>query len=185
MVKTICWDTETGGFNPFKCGLCSITLKVIGENKIKTIYIKPNPRLDYHPAAMKVNGLTKLFLEENGVSELEAIAQIIAFVKSVGYRPVPLAHNIVFDAQFTNALFARNSKGSFMDLMHYHPMDTMILMKALKSAKLIDIGGVSLKACYKHFFGEDFQNAHTSEGDVLATEQVYLKILELLNTYKN
>jgi len=186
MTKKICFDCETGGLSPFKSALCSITLKVVGEDKIKTIYIKPQDRLEYHPKAMQVNGLTKEYLEQHGISELEAIKQIKEFIQiEAGWRPIALAHNIIFDAQFTNALFARNKEpGLFMDLMHYHPLDTMILMKGLKDAGIVNLSHINLRACYKYFFNEEFQNAHTSEGDVLATEKVYEKIVELLNDIK-
>ncbi len=185
MTKTVCFDCETGGLQPFKSALCSVTLKVVGEDKIKTIYVKPQKNKEYHPRALEVNGLTKEYLEQHGVSEPEAIEQVKQFLKeAAGYRPIALAHNIIFDAQFMNALFARNGQGLFMDLMHYHPVDTMILMKVLKYTGFIKLSHVNLGACYRYFFNEDFQNAHTSEGDVLATEKLYEKILELLNDIK-
>jgi DNA polymerase III epsilon subunit-like protein len=182
MNKIICVDTETGGVNPFNSALCSVTLKVVGEDKIKTIYIEPTENREYAPIAFKINGLSKDYLQEHGVSELEAINQIKQFVKNEGgFKPIVLAHNIIFDVQFMNALFARHNQGLFMDMMHYHPMDTMILMKALKNNKIIQIDSISLSSCYKYFFGDMFKGAHTSEGDVIATEELYLKINELMN----
>lgn len=186
MTKIICWDCETGGLQPFRCGLCSITLKVIGEEHMKTIYIKPQPNLKYDEYAFKVNNLSKEILEDKGVSEKEAIEQIKDFIKTYGgFKPRLMAHNIVFDAQFTNALFARNNEEKlFTDLGHYHPIDTMILMRALKDAGIIDIQKLNLSSCYYYFFGKQFQDAHTSDGDVLATEQVYLKIIETMKKLK-
>lgn len=181
MTKIICFDCETGGLLPFKSAMCSITMKVVGEDAIRTIYIKPQERLEYHPKALEINGLTKEYLQHNGVSEKEAIIQIKDFVHVYGgFKPRFMAHNILFDGQFTNALFARNNEGLFTELGHYHPIDTMILMRALKDAGIINIQKVNLGACYRHFFGEDFTDAHTSEGDVLATEKIYNKIMETM-----
>ena len=186
MSKIICIDTETGGLNPYDSALCSVTLKVVGEDLIKTIYVKPTKSREYNPDALRVNGLTIEFLKENGVTEHEAADLIEEFVKyNGGFKPVFLAHNIVFDAQFVNILFMRTKKRLFMDMMHYHPMDTMIMMKGLKETGVIDIKSVSLSNSYKYFFGEQFADAHTSEGDVLATEKLYLKIKELLQGLKN
>jgi DNA polymerase-3 subunit epsilon len=181
MNKILCIDTETGGLNPYKSALCSVTIKVVGENLIKTIYIKPTKNREYHPDAMRVNNLTFEELEERGVDEFEAADEIEKFIKEVGgFKPVFLAHNIVFDSQFLNVLFYRTKKKMFMDMMHYHPMDTMIMMKGLKETGVIDIQSVSLSNCYKYFFGENFSDAHTSRGDVIATQKVYYKIKELL-----
>jgi len=186
MSKIICIDTETGGLIPYKSALCSVTMKVVGEDLIKTIFIKPTKNREYHPDALRVNNLTLEELEEKGVSEKEAANQIEEFIRyNGGFKPIFLAHNIVFDAQFMNVLFYRTKKKMFTELMHYHPLDTMIMMKGLKDSGIIDIKSVSLSNCYKHFFGEQFQDAHTSEGDVLATEKVYFEIMKVMEELKN
>jgi len=181
MTKILCIDTETGGLNPFKSGLCSVTIKVVGEDIIKTVYIKPTKNRTYDQKAMDINGLTFEYLSNNGVTEIDAATQIESFIKKHGgFRPVFLAHNILFDAQFLNVLFYRTKHKMFTSLMHYHPIDTMILMKGLKDSGKININSINLSNSYKYFYGEKFQNAHTSEGDVLATEKLYLKIKETL-----
>src|SRR6056297_422494 len=122
MGNVICIDTETGGFSPFTSALCSVTMKVVGEDIMKTIYIKPTPKREYHPKAMQVNGMTKERLENNGVSEEEAADQIEDFIKTHGgFKPIFLAHNVIFDAQFMNALFQRTKQKMFTEMMHYHP----------------------------------------------------------------
>jgi DNA polymerase III epsilon subunit-like protein len=185
MNEIMCFDCETGGFNPYKCGLCSVTLKVVGKDIIKTIFVKPTKNRIYDPSALKVNGLTLEQLEEIGVTEEEAVKEIKQFVSdNFITKPQMLAHNIVFDIQFMNALFARHSPTSFSDLCYYHPLDTMIFMKLLKDSGVINISRINLSSCYRHFFIKDFENAHTSEADVIATEELYHAIVKFMKTKK-
>lgn len=186
MNEILCFDLETGGFNPYKCGICSITLKVVGKDIIETIYIKPHPKRLYTSKALEVNGLSLEKLEEIGVTEKEAIFKVRQFiVANFITKPVMLAHNIVFDSQFMNALFARyDIESSFTGLCYYHPLDTMIIMKTLKDAGMVNINRVNLASCYRYFFNEDFADAHTSEADVIATEKIYRQIQQLLMSKK-
>ena len=185
MSKTLCIDTETGGLNPYKSALCSVTIKVVGEDKIKTIYIKPTKNREYNSDAMRINNLNLQELNKKGVTEKEAVEQITQFIKKYGgFKPIFLAHNIIFDAQFLNVLFYRTKKIMFTDLMHYHPIDTMIIMKVLKQSGQININSISLSSCYKYFFNKKINGAHTSEGDVLATEQIYNEINKKFKTIK-
>lgn len=181
MTEILCYDVETGGLSPYTSGLCSITLKKVGEPIIETIYIKPIPGREYTPIALEINGLTLRQLEEIGLTEKQAIQRVIKFiVMNFKSKPNMLAHNIVFDVQFMNALFKRNGYELFIDLCYYHPKDTMIMASMLKDAGIINFPKVNLQTCYKTLFGKNFENAHTSEADVLATEQIYIKMKEIL-----
>lgn len=185
MKEIICYDLETGGLNPFKNGICSITLKVVGKDIIKNIFIKPQRNLKYDDIALQINGLSLEYLERVGVTEHIAIQQVQEFFKEhFAQKPNMLAHNVVFDVQFMNALFQRNGHKLFTDLCWAHPQDTMIMMSLLKETGVVPIRSLKLTSCYKYFFGEDFESAHTSEADVKACEAVYFKILELVESKK-
>jgi len=182
MTKTICFDVETGGVNPYNCAICSVSLKVVGSDEKMTVFVKPTKKRRYEQKALDINKLSISYLEEYGVSELEAATKIEDFiVEHGGFKPKALAHNIIFDVQFLNVLFMRHKKKLFMDLMHYHPIDTMILMRFLKDTGVITTSSVSLVNSYKYFFGREFNGAHSSMEDVIATEQVYMKILDVMN----
>lgn len=171
----VCFDTETGGLNPYKDGLCSVTLQNINKEETKTIFIKPNPELNYSEDALRVNGLTLTELEEKGVSEPEAIKQIIMFLKQEfnWIKPCLLAHNIIFDIQFMNALFYRNKMPLFQEFFWGDPKDTMILVSYLKQTSNTNFDKLNLQSVHKALFGEFFQDAHTSEADVKATTKIY------------
>ena len=185
-MELVCFDLETGGLNPFRNGICSITLKIVEKDIVKNIFIKPQHNLQYDDIALQINGLDLEYLERVGVSEGLAIQQIKEFFKeNFKYKPNMLAHNVVFDIQFMNALFQRNRARLFSDLCGYHPQDTMIMMSLLKQAGVIKIRSIKLTECYKYFFGKVFESAHTSEADVIACEKVYFKILEVLQDGQN
>lgn len=179
MVEKSVFDCETGGLNSQKSGLCSVTFKTKGRDDTFTVLIKPVKGLEYSEEALKVNGFTLEQLEEEGITEEEAVAKIKDYFKSLGSekwkapwcKPTMIGHNVKFDIGFVEALFQRHGS-SFMDYIHYHTLDTMavqLLMKGLEIYK----GHVNLTKTYAYFFGKTFDNAHTSEADVLATEEVY------------
>lgn len=189
--KTIIVDTETGGLNPFTNAVCSITIKVLNEQHIKTWYIKPYGKV-YDKKAMEINGLSET-IKEKGMSPKQVVNEIVLFLKKhvnyndnnlAHYHPRVIGHNYIFDVQFLNVLFNEFHNRMFTSYLHYHPIDTMILMKGLVESKKIPLYSVSLKNCYKYFFCEDFENQHTSEADVLATEKVYLAYLEFVSGVK-
>lgn len=183
-------DTETGGLNPQKNALCSITIKMLNNDKIKTIYIKPQQGLVYDARAMEINGLTKEMLETHGVDEQQAALSVLQFIKDnpitdkygnvLRSKPSVLGHNVMFDIGFMNGLFQRVYQRDFIHYVHYHTQCTMMIMKFLKDAGIIPIRNIGLMDCYYHFFKEKFNGAHTSESDVLATEKVYNAIIAFL-----
>ena len=183
----LCVDIESGGLDPYTCGICTVTMKVVGKDILKTIYIKPTQNRVYEQKAFDINGLNYSILEEKGVTEKEAIKQITTFIidNFPNMKPNILAHNAIFDLQFLNALFKRNGYPLFTDYCYYHPQDTMIIMKFLQQSGLTPgLSKVNLGACYKYFFHKDIKNQHTSEADVRATEELYFKIIDLLENYK-
>jgi DNA polymerase III epsilon subunit-like protein len=178
-------DLETGGLNPYHSAICSITLKVLGSNIYKTIYIKKTPNREYNSKALEINRLTFDFLNSNGIDENDAVNEVIDFIKRYGdWKPKILGHNILFDLQFMNVLFYKKCGQLFSNYIHYHPIDTMLLMSTLKDLNIININSVSLNSCYQYFFNHDIIDAHDSYVDVLSTEKIYIKILEILKKIK-
>lgn len=187
MNRILVFDTETGGLEPQKCGVCSVTLKVTGEDKIKTIIIKPEEGLEYNPRALEVNGFTLAKLKEEGIEPLEAIAEINKFINDnfgYGVKPMGVGHNVKFDVDFLDAFYARYTNQRFSKKIHYHLMDTMIMAQMLHHAGIKTHSRFRLIDVYRELFGEDFKDAHTSNADVLATERVYLKQIAILKGMK-
>ena len=187
MNRILVFDTETGGLEPQKCGVCSVTLKVTGEDIIKTILIKPEENVRYDAKALEVNGFTLEELEEKGIPAIDAIKEINKFIaENFGYgvKPMAVGHNVKFDVDFLDALYERNTHQKFSKQINYHLMDTMMMAQMLHHAGIKKHSRFRLVDVYRELFGENFQNAHTSQADVLATERVYLKQIGILRGMK-
>ena len=180
--KMLVFDTETGGLNHKTDALCSVTMKVTGEDKnIKTWFIKPQDKLNYTVKAMEVNGLTKDLLEEKGISENDCIGEIVSFIgKNWENKPVILGQNVGFDIDFINQLFSRNSMHSFTSMIHHRKRDTQQISIFLGDCG-IDMPSIKLSDAYKFFVGEELVDAHTSEADVIATENLYLAQIKFVS----
>lgn len=171
-------DTETGGLSPETDALCSISIKLFNNSSkdILTIYIKPT-KLKYNARAMKVNGLTKKFLRENGVTEKQAIAKLRDYV-STHEKGELIGQNVKFDYAFLEALFKRHDEK--FDLFSHRMRDTLTVALFLKDAGYIDPKSMHLEDLYKEQFNKSIKDHHTSEADILATEKLYKEYLMLL-----
>ena len=175
-MKEVVVDVETGGLNPVSNALCSVTMKYLNEDKILNIFIKPSS-LGYNDAAMKINGLTLDFLEEKGVSEVEAVQQIVDFFDSE--RVEIIGHNVSFDFNFLSELFRRVGE-NISDYISHHKFDTVSLAMILRKRGIKDFKSLSLGNIYKDLFDEDILNQHSSLADVLATERIFNSMNDLL-----
>jgi len=185
-MNTLVIDTETGGLIPETHGLCSITLKVFGKDEHKTIFIKPQRALVYAPDAMKITGISLDYLEQEGVDEITAIKEIIHFIReNFDRRPKVLGHNVGFDILFLDALFKRHANTTFSELIHHHRKDTLYNMIFLKDSGVVNIESLTLGNCYSCLSNKPVQNAHSSHGDVLMTEELYKLQIKLIGGNKD
>lgn len=114
---------------------------------VETIYreIKFNPKYEWSDGAEKIHGLTRAYLEKNGVSQEEAAADLgNLIIKYFGTEDVQiLAHRAQFDKSFNVQLFE-----SIGITIPWHPtmIDSCVLGSALleisKSDDLFDILGL-------------------------------------------
>jgi DNA polymerase III alpha subunit (gram-positive type) len=174
-------DTETGGLVAEECGLCSVTLKVLNGEAIKTIYIKPEKDLRYEQSAFNVNKLSIEKLEKIGIAPEKAIQEIAAFISyHFNSKPYMLGHNTTFDLGFLTAFFKRNGNVDFKRMVNYHLMDTMYYAQVLHFSGIKPFDNFKLKTIHFTLFQKEIEDAHTSEGDVLATERVYNRLFKIL-----
>lgn len=167
-------DLETGGFSITKNGICEISLIAVDENLqvVDSFYclIKPYTRenseelVSYKWDSMKVNGLTIDKLIEEGDIVENAILQLFNFII---YNDIDIiiGHNSIrFDFPRIKYLLKR-----FMgyNIDHIKQEDTMIIAK-----RKLHLNSYALENLCFHF---DIKNteAHTAEGDVLTTIEIY------------
>jgi len=190
----LCIDTETGGFNPDKDALCSVSVMLVDGSNSKTWFIKPYGK-NYNEKSLKINGLDKTLLKDQGVDLEDFALDLIKYCnKHFGRENYGLiqflGHNVSFDISFIKQVFnndldiiKNNNEFKYKDLFHYHFKDSMILANMIKDLGLIPINqSISLKSLYEYLIGKDelSENAHNSLADVTMSLVIYANILEKL-----
>ncbi len=114
------FDLETGGLDPATCGITEIAAVAAvhdgtwQNNQITSRFVrilKPTPGLIYTDKALEMQCRTLADLEERGVTEAQALADLSDWVKlKLGRAQTvsPWAHNAAFDMSFISAAVARN-----------------------------------------------------------------------------
>lgn len=88
---------------------------------------------------------------------------------------IPLAgHNTQFDVGFL-----KENKRSYNELFSHRIIDTYTLLRSLYYTGKISEDISSSAQAFK-FFGIQVDGRHTAKGDVIATVELYNKLLELL-----
>lgn len=180
-MKVFVIDVETGGVNPETDGLCSITMKEYRKNNVLNFFIKPTKDMVYHQEAFNVNGLSNKFLRKNGITEKQAIKLILDFIKGDKFQI--LGHNTNFDYRFLKALFDRHGY-EINDYVSYRLRDTQAIGMFLNDCGLESYESFSLGNMYEVSFGNSIRNAHSSLGDVKATERLYKYFVDKIERIK-
>jgi DNA polymerase III epsilon subunit-like protein len=176
-------DLETGGFSITKNGICEIALIVVDRNYevVDTFHtlIQPYTRLDdlgnpsdelvsYKDDAMAVNGLTIEKLISEGLNIELVTNDLWDFIIANGIKTI-IGHNSkAFDIPRVKYLLER-----FMshNIDHITLEDTMLMAKSkfkLSSYSLENL------CTYFEIINTD---EHTAKGDVLATIELYKKLI--------
>ena len=189
------FDTETSGL-PYKergsnydytnldhfnsSRLLSISWLLLNDvNEIvekKTYYIKPD-NFEISEASINIHGLTKEFLNENGITIHEVLLNLNGLFTKYNINLL-IAHNINFDINILKSeLFRYNYTITLNKIRNINTFCTMlssqIKMNVYKWPKLAE--------AYRYFYNEDITNAHDAEYDTLYCYKVFLKLDEYLN----
>lgn len=177
-------DTETGGIDPNKHSLLSIGLAVWESNRkiidSLEVLIKHD---DYTvtSTAQRINKFEKQTHEKSAVLPEEALSTILNFCSTYFDKNllIPLAgHNTQFDVGFLK-VFLKENKRSYNELFSHRIIDTYTLLRSLYYTGKISEDISSSAQAFK-FFGIQVDGRHTAKGDVIATVELYNKLLELL-----
>lgn len=174
-MKTYILDTETGGISPYTDGLLSVSLKKLGDDEVKTWFIKPKAGKLYSYSAQRVNKLDLDSLENIGHTITQVLDDLqLNYFNEKKVRII--GHNIEFDLKFL--LQAAKELKVKMPIIEY--ICTMDLAKVhLKQTKILK--SIKLTEVFEYFFpGNDLiEKAHESEADVLITEKIFSPLWEL------
>lgn len=189
------FDTETSGL-PYKARgkqydyenlehfdtsrLISISwLLLDNENKIvnkSTYFIKPDG-FEVSPQSIKIHGLSKEFLLDNGITIHEMLLNLNGLFEKFNIELI-IAHNVIFDINILKSeLYRYDYNITLEKVKSIQTFCTMFkaqpIMKMRKWPKLSE--------AYRFFYNEDITNAHDAEFDTLYCYKVYVKIYEDMN----
>ena len=153
-MKYLCFDTETGGLEPTKHDLLSVTFFVVNaatdkvEDKLE-LFIKPEAGEPYRVTAeaLKVNKIDLVKHDAIAISTTEAALKVKIFLNNVFMRGhkerlIPLGHNVPFDIAFSQ-IGLGFSKAEWQKYVHYRTLDTATIGRFLVDTGVFpsDVGG--------------------------------------------
>lgn len=161
----VCWDVETTGLNPKEDFMIQLAVSKFSKETMEIIeskkwYVKPAHNYTISPQAQAVHGLTKEFIEANGVYFKELAPE---FFKMIEDADLLTYNGNTFDIKFLNEeckrwslplpIVDKNFYDAFAMECRFHPRN--------------------LSAVYKSYTGLDLEDAHDALADVHATIDVF------------
>lgn len=180
--RIIFFDTETSGLDHESCRITELAAVCLESNGFVSEtddYIVLPENIAMSEGSVKITGITREFLNENGISETEAFSNFAKHFDGKKGRTLFAAHNAQFDMMFLIDLCERCEK-SLPE--NFGVIDTLTVFRDRKdySHKLSD----ALR--YYHIKGEE--NSHRAVDDVNALKEVFFALAKQkddLNYYVN
>lgn len=184
-VKIIIFDTETTGFvspslpladQPHVCQFAALTLEVdmtarkIREHGRLDRLIRPGVAIP--PEATRVHGITDAHVAD-APPFADSAEEILELFRQAD---VAVGHNLDFDRQVLEVELLRLQRNK--NFLPDQRFDTMKICTDI--CRLPGKNGFKfprLDETYRHFFGEDFDNAHNALADVIATAKIFRELL--------
>lgn len=181
--KILFIDTETGGIDPANNSLLSLALVVwkgseIGESK--EILINDGV-LNVTAKALEINGIDLDEHKKKAVTPAIAIEEFDNFLKEHFQDDEKImlgGHNITFDVNFLNTFLTRNGY-SFQKRFSHRFVDTATILFYLYLTGKIKRKIISSQEAFE-YFGITVEGRHTALGDVLATTELFSKLISIL-----
>lgn len=183
-MKYLALDLELGG-PALEYSLLTASFGVFSDDQFVDIL---NLAIQYdvyhiHPEAMQVNGINLLQHHQSGVSQSEAGAQLIKFLKKhgAGNNLIPVGHGIHSDIAHINQSIL--SKKHWDNHVSWNVVDTGIEARFLQAAGLLppDISLSLSNLCAHLEIGVEGDYAyHTAEFDMWMTFNLHRKLVSLV-----
>lgn len=183
--KILVIDTETGGLDANKNALISIAAVVVIDGCIadKIEVIVADPEGEYDAGALKVNGFTKEWVQDNGVTPLVAVQTLKNFyMKNNMPKRITLAgHNVAFDIAFLERLY-RMAGESYRDQYYHGGLCTRSAFLLLEQAGRLPYGEQNLDAvCKALSVPLERAKKHVALDDAVACALALRKMTDLLS----
>lgn len=181
--KILFIDTETGGIDPASNSLLSLALVVWKESAIKAsmeILINDGV-LNVTQKALEINGIDLEEHKKKAVTPAIAIEKLNAFLKQHFQDDEKITlggHNITFDVNFLNTFLTRNGY-SFQHRFSHRFVDTATILFYLYLTGKLKNKITSSQDAFE-YFGIPVEGRHTALGDVVATAQLFSRLVSIL-----
>ncbi|NBP56975.1 3'-5' exonuclease [bacterium] len=189
-------DAEFTGQHPHKNALIQIAMIVLDKDLKEIAHYQTLVQIpegfEVTEESMKINKIDIEKVEAEGVSYDKLVKQITKFVrKYFEDKPILFAHFITMDFAYLNYIFGSVGQDNLFwkDLIGHNVIDTKVLANTInliqihkgkdpifKSTSLSNPGGLT------DTLGITNYEAHTALGDVRATREVLVKLLDILDT---
>lgn len=189
-------DTEFTGQHPHKNALIELAMIVLDKDLKEIAHyqtlVKVPEGFEITKESMHINKLDLAKVEAEGVSYDKLVKQITKFVnKYFEDKPILFAHFIPMDFAYLNYIFGSVDKDKLFwkELIGHSTIDTKVLANSInllqirkgqepmfKSTSLSNKGGLT-----EVLEISDYE-AHTALGDIRATREVLVKLLDILDT---
>lgn len=186
-------DTETTGLHPARHGLIELAAAALDEKLavLETFQADVCPPEGYEldPEAMQVNGFTPERIKQ-GMSYAAVCVRFREFImKHFSAEPVTIGQFYPFDYAFLDHVFSASGYGDGLsavvtgnDFIDTKALASSMNLRALLRGQPRPFASTSLSrpGGLKDRFGITGHQAHSALGDVLATREVLIKLLEIL-----
>lgn len=186
-------DTETTGLHPARHGLIELAAAALDEKLavLETFQadVCPPEGCEIDPEALQVNGFTRERISR-GLSYTAVCARFREFfINHFSAEPVVIGQFYPFDYAFLDQVFSASGHGDgFAALVKGNDfIDTKALANSMNLQAILrgqprPFASTSLSrpGGLKDRFGITGHQAHTALGDVMATREVLIKLLEML-----
>ena len=185
-------DTETTGLHPAQHGVIELAAAALDSRLtlLETFQadICPPDGVMYDPEALKINGFIMERIR-SGISYRMACEQFLSFLnKHFAAEPIVIGQFYPFDYAFLEQMFSASGYGDGLSaaIKGNDLIDTKALANSINVSALLNgrpapfpITSLSRPGGLKELFGITGYQAHSALGDVLATREVLIKLLEM------
>lgn len=193
-MKALFYDTETTGLPLFskpsedprqphivQLAACLVDLDARATIASMDVIVRPNEWVIPDDVA-KIHGITTEHALDVGIPEKLVLATFMEL--SIGRRRI--AHNEAFDARIIRIALLRHQVGADADFWKAGDAECTQLLATpilklpptdkMRAAGQFHHKSANLSEAYKHFTGQELQNAHSAMADVQACMAVYFAI---------
>lgn len=181
-MKVLFYDTETTDLplfeqpssdprQPHLVQVAAALVDVVAGHDIASFNLLVRPDgWESTPEALAVHGITTEHANANGVPEYLVVRVLLDLWRAADVR---VGHAESFDARMMRIALKRFASDEIADQWKAGAAECTHKQAKALIPDLPKAGGGSLRAVYRHFFGTDFDNAHSAEADMRACQLIW------------